>query len=644
MAGGRARVKLDAGAAESVLADLPHAVLTLDATGRIQFANRAAGTLLRRAASPLRGQPLVDWIEIEYRPAFERALDRVYAGVPVSGLECPLAARGLQDVWVEWEGTAHAGGALLIGRDVRMRRVLRNALASQQEELRETLASVLDSVPVGIVIADAAGGPRLVNRAARDLLGIYALAPVAHWCRSGLLRRPDGTPAGVEDVPVLRTLADGRPLRDIELHVVRPWGEAVPVLLNTDAVHDENGRILEVCCTFTDIRERRRIEHRLHQSQKLEAVGTLAGGIAHDFSNILCAIRGYGELALGQAAGDERTSRLLGELLKATDRASTLTRQLLSFSRGDALAPRRLDLAGVVVDMDSMLRRLLGREIGLEVAPTEGSCPILADPGQMEQVLLNLILNARDATAAGGVVHVSTARLAVPGPKAPAALDLPAGEYVRLTVADAGCGMDARTLGKIFEPFFTTKEQGKGTGLGLSTVYGIVKQNRGRIHVESQLDVGTTFRVYLPVAAAPAAGAEIQPQPPSHPPRRARILLAEDEDLVRALLRKILEEEGHEVIEAPNGRAALEAVAAQTEPVDLLVTDVMMPRMGGRELAQTLRERDPSLRVLFVSGHADDALARGARAETGTLFLPKPFDARTLASRVRALLGIQDEA
>jgi signal transduction histidine kinase/CheY-like chemotaxis protein len=518
------------------------------------------------------------------------------------------------------------------------RYALRHEVARQHDELQETLASLLDTIPVGILIADGDGHPRLVNRVAQDLLGIHALTPLCRWAEHGVLLYPDGSRPAAGALATERTLADGIARRDIEMHVVGAGAEPVPILLNTDALHDARGRVVEVCLTFTNISERRHIERQLQHAQKMEAVGALAGGIAHDFNNILCAVTGYSELALGRVNGDENLRRLVTEIKRAGSRAATLTRQLLSFSRNEALAPRTVDLDEAVADMEGMLRRLIGEDIQLRTEASESAPAIHADPGQVEQVLLNLVINASDAMPAGGAVEVRTDSVQVRRGGPVSSGSMPPGRYAVLSVTDDGCGMDESTLMHVFEPFFTTKPRGKGTGLGLSTVYGIVKQSRGYIDVQSAPGLGSIFQVYWPCVEA---------RPEAHPaPRadavRARgrevILLVEDEGTVRRLLREILESAQYEVIEAASGPEAEELFHRRGEEVDLLVTDVVMPELNGRELAGRLQRVRPDLKVLFVSGYTDDALAHYGIVDGETAFLPKPFDARTLTRKVRELL------
>ncbi len=629
------RIAMDA---DAVLACMDHAVLTLDPDGSILYANPAATRLLGEVPEGLQGRRFTAHIEIDHRPSVHAALRRAVAGYPVRGLECCVGTCAAC-TWIQMDASPTEHGCIVVARDLRQRHTLRGGAMPRQERLRDTIAGLLDTIPVAIVISDGHGAPRLVNRAARELLGTHALTPLHQWCATGMLRRADGTPAEAGDVPAALTLADGAPRRDIELQVLRPWGEAVPVLISTDAVLDERGRVVEVCCTLTNIHQRRHIERQLHQAQKMEAIGTLAGSIAHDFNNILCAMTGYSELALLQAEMDERGRDLVEEIKKAGHRAAALTRRLLAFSRTDEPAPRAMRLNAAVSEMEPILRRLIGQDVELRIDLAEDVQHIQADPSQIEQVLLNLVINARDAMPGGGPVDVRTETVRLPDPTRRHRVAAPPGPYAVLTVRDKGAGMDADTLAHVFEPFYTTKARHKGTGLGLSTVYGIVKQGRGAIDVVSRPGAGATFRIYLP-----CAGAEVLPDriPLAETPAVKRggetILVVEDEPLVRSLIREILEERGYAVIEAGHGRDALRRVEHSSTPPHLVVTDVVMPEMGGKEVAAELRREQEDLKVLFVSGYVNEAVVDLGPFDEATAFLPKPFDAKALTRKVRDLL------
>ncbi len=390
----------------------------------------------------------------------------------------------------------------------------------------------------------------------------------------------------------------------------------------------------------------RRSEEQLRQAQKMEAIGQLAGGVAHDFNNLLTIIRGYSELLLGGALDQrEKAREAVEEIRKASERASTLTRQLLAFSRRQVLAPQVLALNSIIADMDKMLRRLIGEDIQLtsSLAPDLG--PVKADPGQIEQVLLNLAVNARDAMPRGGRLTIETANVSFDESYALMHPEVQPGSFVMLALTDTGCGMDAATQARVFEPFFTTKGPGKGTGLGLATVYGIVKQSGGSIYVYSEVGRGTCFKIYLPrldeaaAAAAPAKGSGAGPMaPPARVDGKETLLIVEDDDSVRALARTVLRSHSYDVIEAVDADDALRWVEGHTQPIHLLVTDVVMPGMSGRELAERLTALRPELKVLYVSGYTDDAVVRHGLLEAEVSFLQKPFTPNALARKVRDVL------
>ena len=404
-------------------------------------------------------------------------------------------------------------------------------------------------------------------------------------------------------------------------------GTSMRMAANLAAVAIENVRLLE--------RERAKEEH-LRQSLKMEAIGRLAGGIAHDFNNLLTVINGYSQVLLRKLPPESAFRSELEQICRAGERAKSLTRQLLAFSRKQVLQPRLLELNQVVVDMNEMLRRLIGEDVELSTVLNAKSTRIVADPGQIEQVLMNLAVNARDAMPDGGKLMIETANAPL---RRPATGDLSATtvECVQLTVTDTGCGMSPETLNHIFEPFFTTKQQGKGTGLGLATVYGIVKQSGGHVAVDSEVGKGTQFTVYLPLAFENFSSVEVntsaQPQQGSE-----TVLLAEDDDMVRQLTRDILELSGYTVLEAGNGRAAIELAQNHGEPIHLLLTDVVMPQINGRQLAEQLMRVYPSLKVLYISGHLGDTVSPESLIGPASGFLEKPFTPEALTSKVRELL------
>jgi PAS domain S-box-containing protein len=392
---------------------------------------------------------------------------------------------------------------------------------------------------------------------------------------------------------------------------------------------------------YRDVTDRRILEEQVILSQKMEAIGRLAGGVAHDFNNILTAIGGYSDLLLADLPPDDRRRHDVEEIHQATERAAALTHQLLAFSRRQVLQPKVINLNALVPDIEKMLRRLIGEDIlfATVLHPSLGN--VRADPGQLEQVIVNLAVNARDAMLDGGRLTIETRNVELDEAYTAEHPAVKPGRYVMLAVTDSGFGMDEETKARIFEPFFTTKVRGKGTGLGLATVYGIIQQTGGHIWPYSEPGRGTTMRVYLPRVDAPADPIE---RPRDAAPEALRgsetILVVEDEAPVRAVTRQLLERNGYTVLEAPDGPAALALVDGEAggRHIDLLLTDVIMPGMSGRELAAQLNARRPNVRVLFMSGYTDDAVVRHGMLEPGLAYLEKPFRPTALLRKVRGVL------
>jgi len=447
----------------------------------------------------------------------------------------------------------------------------------------------------------------------------------------------------------LSRVAAGEPVECENITRLRRDGTSVAVDVRLSPIRDANGQVVGVASIVHDVTQRRRAEaaektlreteQQLRQAQKLESIGQLAGGVAHDFNNILSVILGYTSLLVEDVPPNDPIHADIEEIHAAGLRATDLTRQLLAFSRNQVLQPKVLDLGVVVLRMEKMLGRLLGEHIDLALVPGADTGLVRADPGQIEQVLLNLAVNARDAMPAGGRLTIATNAVRV-GPLEAGAWGIAPGRYVSLTVTDTGHGMDEATAARVFEPFFTTKEKGKGTGLGLSTVFGIVKQSNGHIRLESAPDRGARFEVLLPVTqerATKGAGSDDRAAPRG---RGETVLVVEDDDQVRALARNVLRRNGYVVLEAANAGEAL-LIAEQGGTIDLLLTDVVMPRIGGHQLAERLRAARPTLKVLYMSGYTDDTVMRQG-VELGRLaFLPKPLTSATLTRRVREMLDAQ---
>jgi signal transduction histidine kinase len=428
---------------------------------------------------------------------------------------------------------------------------------------------------------------------------------------------------------------------EIEYRIVRPDGEIRWVHVRGFQVRDTNGILVSLTGTITDITERKRLEGQLFQSQKMETVGKLAGGIAHEFNSILTAIIGQSELLLADLPAGSSPAKSAVEIRKAASRAATLTRQLLAYGRKQILQPEILDLNAVLAGMENTLRHLLGRSTDVIIVPVAGLKPVKADAGQIEQVIMNIAINAHDAMPNGGKLTLETANVSFELESLGRCVELKAGDYVMLAISDTGTGMTEPVMARVFDPFFSTKGAGQGTGLGLATSYGIIKQSGGHISVYSEPGRGTTFKIYLP-PVEPENEAAVPPLHPPHLPSGTEtILLVEDDPALREMAATLLRRLGYTVFTAANGIEALSLKQQRgAGHIDLLFTDVVMPHMSGKELADRMRALYPPTRILYTSAYTENAIVHQGVLDRGVSLLQKPFTPSALAHKVRELLDM----
>ena len=491
----------------------------------------------------------------------------------------------------------------------------------------DTLRSTMDAAPQAIIGVDTCWNITLWNRAAEEMLG---------WAASDVLGKPlpyipDSELAAFTAAQSVAAHEPG--LRAQETRRVRKDGRVLDVLLSTSVLRDATGAHTGFIALLADISDRKALEAKLQQAQKLEAVGQLAGGIAHDFNNLLTVIIANSGFLLESLAPASAEANDVTEIRKAAQRAAELTAQLLTFGRRQIVRPKNIDFASVIDGVAPMLRRLIGEDIQVSVLPPEAPMNVLADPGQLELLIMNLAFNAREAMPRGGTLSIETTAVEIDGGDEAAGRRMPAGSYILLRVRDNGSGMDAATQARMFEPFFTTKMPGTGGGLGLSTVYGIVKQSSGFISCESALGRGTTFEIHLPQAAA-SDGVQPTGVRPSTGGTET-VLLVEDEDSLRAITRRILVRQGYSVVEARNGQEALTLLNDAAAKIDIVLTDVVMPVMSGRLLADTIAIDYPLIPVIFMSGYTDDDILRRGILPAGSGFIQKPFTPDVVARAVR---------
>jgi two-component system, cell cycle sensor histidine kinase and response regulator CckA len=440
-----------------------------------------------------------------------------------------------------------------------------------------------------------------------------------------------------------RLRRDGK-IEALDVELRRADGTPVSVIENVVGTFDERGELVEIKGYVLDNTERKKVEAQLRQAQRIDAIGRLAGGVAHDFNNLLGVITGFDELLLRQLPPGDPRIKYASEIGKAAERAAALTRQLLAFSRKQLLQPQVLDLNVVVLDMEKLLHRLIGEDIELVARTLPALRRVKADPGQMEQVIMNLAVNARDAMPQGGRLTIETGNVVLDAEYVRQHTGAQVGHHVMLAVSDTGHGMDAATQARVFEPFFTTKEKGKGTGLGLATVYGIVKQSGGSIWVYSEPGHGATFKVYLPAVDEPVRVRGSEPVEAAVPQGSETVLVVEDEEVLREIVREALQASGYKVLEARHGAEALRICESHAPLIDLVLTDAVMPGIGGRELGERITSIRPEVKMLYMSGYTDDAIVRHGVLTAEVAFLQKPFTLDALARKVRAVLDAKDSS
>jgi PAS domain S-box-containing protein len=497
----------------------------------------------------------------------------------------------------------------------------------------ERLTVAIDQVAEMVVLTDAAGAIEYVNPAFESGTG-YSRKEV-------LGKNPRLLKSGEHDAAfyqaLWRTLGSGRTWRG-RMRNRRKDGAIYTEEATISPVRSTAGAITGYLAFKRDITRDLGLEAQLRQAQKMESIGRLAGGVAHDFNNLLTVILSYVGLVLDEVPAGHPLREDILEIRRAGERAAALTGQLLALSRRQVLQPVRIDLNRLLEDMRKMLRRTIGEDIDLVQRPADTLGVVVADRSQLEQVIVNLVINARDAMPGGGKIIIETKDVDLEAGLAVQSQDVKPGPYVMLAVSDTGAGMDAQTRARVFEPFFTTKGTGKGTGLGLSTVYGIVTQSGGYISVYSEPGQGTSFKIYLPRVQGPSVDAGPTDTPPGTRARSETILVVEDEEALRRVIVKTLEAAGYPVLEASRGAAALEAQGRHPGPIHLVLTDVVMPQMNGRMLVDELVKHRPAVKVLYMSGYTDDAVVHHGVLERGTQFLSKPFTATDLLRKVREVL------
>jgi two-component system cell cycle sensor histidine kinase/response regulator CckA len=599
---------------------MPVGCYSADTEGRFRYVNQTLAEWLGRPPKELLGQDIGELLGVVPNPEDDRA-------------EMRLRGKGgdVFQAFVSHSVFDDAGETLtrsVVVRDLMPERMWERALKQAERRVHW----LFEDAPVGIVLLDPDGSLAMSNQAFRTMLGLA----------EDVAGRPMVDFIAAEDRPAAadllsRVLMGTSPGAHLEVRLAGGRELVASAYVNPTA---EGGRVTGLMLHFIDTTDRRNLEIQFAQSQKMQAMGQLAGGVAHDFNNLLTAMIGFCDLMLQRHKPGDASFADIMQIKQNANRAASLVRQLLAFSRRQAMTPQPLSVTDALAELTTLLHRLLGERIELKVIHTRDVGVVRVDPGQFDQVIINLAVNARDAMPGGGALSIRTDSAEFQAPVQRGTETIPPGRYVTIQVADTGTGISKETISRIFEPFFSTKEVGAGTGLGLSTVYGIVRQNDGYIFVESTIGQGATFTVFLPrfegELAKPSKPAEV---PTEHDlTGKGAILLVEDEDAVRTFASRALRNKGYRVTEAANGEGALD-VLKTGEPLDVLITDVVMPGMDGATLARLVRMERPEMRVLLISGYSEDVAFDGLSDDPAVRFLPKPFSLKQLAGAVKELMA-----
>ncbi len=626
----------------ALLKAIPDLVFRLDSTGKILSYEAGDPTHFFLNPKDLVGRQIYDVplqaVGDQFRAAIETILE-TKAGVRV---EYWMTLQDRQRCYEARLLPLLENQIIVIIRDVTEHKQAEKALVESHQKYRELYEEsqrtgefhrkLLDASPDPVVMYDIEGNPLYVSCAFTRVFG---------WTLDELKGRPiDFVPpdSRAETMMLVEKVRRGEDFYDFETKRLTKYGKVINVSVSGAVFLDPDGKPTGSVTHLRDITERKRLEEQLRQAAKMEAVGRLAGGVAHDFNNMLTVMLGYSKMLVQQLPREDPCHTKLVQISLSAERAAALTKQLLAFSRQQVLETRPLDLNTCIIDIQEMLRRLIGEDIQLStmLAPNLGS--IEADPTQIEQILVNLVVNARDAMPNGGTLTIDTSNEALDEGYACARPGVQSGPHVMLAVSDTGEGMDPETVSRIFEPFYSTKRRGKGTGLGLSTVYGIVKQHNGHIWVYSELGIGTTFKLYFPRVDQPVQSDTdvASPAPLGH--RKETVLVVEDEQVVRDYAADVLEMLGYCVLKASDPDEALRISDRHKAPIHVLLTDVVLPQMDGRSLYNVLSGQRPDMKVLFMSGYTDDAIVHHGVLDKTVHFMQKPFAMETVARKIREVL------